>query len=143
MPNKNHSVNLYSKVSQWCKEEGIFDKKIKEPAHEFIISVRLPTKLGLQIAKPNDKPFIVISCKTSIAPQHWTALQKGTNLKDFKEQVIEYICERPLDLVFDPKNPQYMIVDRIFLDGLTQNKFFNSIREIAHSFQKIIIMSSP
>ena len=58
----------------------------------------------------------------------------------FKEQVLEYILERPLDLAFDPKNPQYVLVDRIFLDGLNQNNFFNSIREIAHSFQKTIMI---
>ncbi len=140
MPKNDEKIDLYKKISQWCKEEGIFDKKIKEPAHEFIISVRLPTKLGLQIAKPNDKPFIVISCKTQIAPPHWAQLQKGTNLMKFKEQVLEYVFERPLDLAFDQKNPQYVLVDRIFVDGLTQNSFFNSIREISHTFQKILII---
>ncbi|MHA1386687.1 MAG: hypothetical protein ACTSR3_23275, partial [Candidatus Helarchaeota archaeon] len=41
---------------------------------------------------------------------------------------------------FNPKNPQYVLVDRIFLDGLSQNNFFGSIREITHAFQKILII---
>ncbi|MHA1298850.1 MAG: DUF2299 family protein [Candidatus Helarchaeota archaeon] len=131
---------LYAKISQWCKEEGIFDKKITSPEHEFIIRIQLPTKLRMEIAKPNDKPFIVLSCKTTIAPQHWSILQKGTNLIKFKEEVINFICSRPLDVAFNPKNPQYVLVDRIFLDGLSQNNFFGSIREITHAFQKILII---
>ena len=132
--------NIYSKLSQWCKEEGIFEKKITSPEHEFIIQLKLPTKLRLEIARPNDKPFIVISCKTSIAPQHWSILQKSNNLMKFKELVIEFITSRPLDIAFNPKNPQYVVVDRIFDDGLTQNNFFNSIRELTHGFQRILII---
>ena len=132
--------SVYQRISRWVKDEGIFIKKINNPEHEFIIIIRLPTKLQMQIAKPNDKPFLVLSCKTTIAPQHWSILQKGTNLIKFKEKVIEFICTRPLDVAFDPKNPQYVLVDRIFLDGLTQHNFFNTIREISHGFQNILII---
>lgn len=140
MVRSNDESDVYKKVSQWCKNEGVFVKKINNPENEFIILIKLPNQLQIQIAKPNDKPFIVISCQTTIAPQHWSMLQKGTNLAKFKEKVIEFICERPLDIAFDPNNPQYVLIDRLFLDGLTQHNFFNMIREISHSFQKIIII---
>jgi len=136
----NDDENLYSKISQWCKEEGIFEKKINNPAHEFLFIIKLPNNLRLEIARPNDKPFLVLSCKTKISPQHLSTLQKSTNMIEFVGQTDEYICERPLDLVFDPKNAQFALFDRIFLDGLTQHNFFNSIREIAHSYRKIIII---
>ncbi|MHA1797660.1 MAG: DUF2299 family protein [Candidatus Helarchaeota archaeon] len=129
-------------MSAWCKEEGIFDKKIKDPAHEWVILVRLPSKLQLQIVQPNDKPFIVISCRVNIAPQHLNILSKSpAKFANFRAESLEYICTRPLDLAFDPKSNKFFnIADRIFLDGLSQQVFFSSIREIVHAFQKIIII---
>ena len=126
----------------WCKEEGIFERKIKDKAHEWIILVKLPNQLQLQIVQPNDKPFIVITCRVNIAPQHLNIL-KNTPSKfiNFRNESVEYICTRPLDLGFDPKEGKFFnIVDRIFLDGLTQHAFFSSVREIFHAFQKIIII---
>ena len=133
---------VYKKVSSWCKEEGIFDKKIKNPQMEFVMIIKMPNKLQLQVVQPNDKSFIVVTCRVNIAPQHLNILKKSpAKFINFRNESMEYICTRPLDLGFDPKNQTFFnIADRIFLDGLTQQAFFTSIREILHAFQKIIII---
>ena len=84
----------------------------------------------------------MITCRVNIAPQHLNILKKSpAKFANFRTESLEYICARPLDLGFDPKqNKFFNIADRIFLDGLTQQSFFSSIREIIHAFQKIIII---
>ena len=139
---EENAKNLYKKISGWLKEEGIFDKKLTNPANEFVIIIKLHTKLQLQVSKPNDRSFILISIQVTISPQHLSILNKSpAKYVEFRKRAMDYIISRPLDLAFHPKEKKvFTIVDRIFLDGLTQHQFFSSIREITHAFQKIIII---
>ncbi|MHA1144280.1 MAG: DUF2299 family protein, partial [Candidatus Helarchaeota archaeon] len=134
--------DLYDSIKRWTQEEGIFDKKLTNPANEFIVLIKLPTKLQLQVIKPNDRSFIIVSCQVTISPQHLSVLNKSpAKFLMFRTEVMDYIITRPLDVAFHPKDRKlFTIVDRIFLDGLTQHQFFSSIREITHAFQKIIMI---
>lgn len=136
------SEDLYKLISGWLKDEGIFEKKLTNPANEFIILVRLPTKLQLQVLKPNDRSYVIISCQVTISPQHMSVLNKSpAKFLNFRKETMDHIITRPLDLGFHPKDKKlFTIVDRIFLDGLTQHQFFSSIRELGHAFQKIIMI---
>ena len=128
---------LKQKIIDMCLDEGILGKKLPEdPKLDFALELNFPPNsprpVKLILLKPKDKKAILIQIATQIAKVHVEALNKNdkNGLLRFFQNFKKFMLVQNLLYNIDVQNARYFISDILYLDGLTENEFYRTIRRV-------------
>ncbi len=136
---------LEETIRDFAIDEGVLGKKLPpniklEFGYELNYPPRTPKPMRIMVVKPIESRAISIQVATQIAPQHIEAITKNDSkgLMKFLSFFKKYMLTQNLLYNIDPKNARYIILENIYPDGLTENKFFIAIRKV---FNAAVLMN--
>jgi hypothetical protein len=128
---------LEEKVKNFAIDEGILGKRLKaNPKVEFAYELKFPpnsTKpMKLMLIKPKDLKCISIQAPTQIAKIHVDAFAKmGNNMiLQFYNILKKYVLTQNLLYNINVKQSRYVILENIYPDGLTEDRFYLALRKV-------------
>ncbi len=127
---------IYDKIKDWCIEENLSLKKVNDQKANFHFSVGYPIGSNIDILQPKGKDdSIIIAAGVTVSPEH---ISKITKLK--KETREEFLWDfrfilgnRPTEFNLNHPNGilnAFSITKALYDDGLTKDKFMNTLQEI-------------
>lgn len=128
---------LEEKIRDYAIDEGILGKKLpNNPRIDFAYEINFPPQspkpMKLLVIKPKDAKPISIQAPTRIAPNHMNILkqQGDQSLLKFFTILKKYVLNQNLLYNIAVKDARYIILDNIYPDGLTEDRFYLSIRKV-------------
>ncbi len=135
----NYEESNYKKIIRsWCESDGIYREAIKDKRMEFVYRIEY-ARFHMVVTRPVEKDFIQIENVINISPEHQRILTPE-KYAQFRNVALDYILTQDVDIVFPPNKPIFVILDKIYDDGLTHQRFFTTLRRIAHASARVIKM---
>jgi hypothetical protein len=123
-------------IQKWLSDEGMFRKKIDDETANFHFSAESGPQNFIDIVQPKGKKdCLVIGTLINVSPEHLQQLQLSTT--DRKEIFLWNIRlslnKMAVDFTLNHPNSvlqSFTISDIIFEDGLTKDRFIDTIRKV-------------
>ncbi len=125
-------------VKDWFSNEGTKVETITNPKAEFLFKVKF-MRFFFTVVKPNEQNFVQFESQVAISPQHLKALN-AEKMRDFQMQLLRYGFETSINVGFiqprpgqqgpKPQGPGFVVSDRIYDDGLTNDRVWQVMRRV-------------
>lgn len=132
----NNEIDVKKIIRSWCESDAIYREAIKDKRMEFVYRIEY-ARFNMVITRPVEKDFIQIENVINISPEHQKLLTPE-KYDRFRNAALDFILGLDVDIVFPPNKPMFVLLDKIYDDGLTHQYFFNVLRRIAHASARVI-----
>lgn len=131
------SKSIEEIVKDFAIDEGILGKRLPDnPKVEFAYELNFPPNspkpMKLMLIKPKDLKSISIQAPTQISKPHVDAFNKmGKNMIfQFFNILKKYVITQNLLYNINMEKMRYVILENIYPDGLTEDRFFLAVRKV-------------
>lgn len=125
-------------VKTWFQNEGIKVESIKNPRAEFLFKVKFQ-RFIFTVVRPNDQNYIQIESQVMISPQHLKLLT-AEKMQLFQIEAVKFAFAQGVHLGFiqprpgqqgpKPPGPGFVVQDRIYDDGFTNDRLWQVLRRL-------------
>ena len=132
------SKRIKKAVKDWFRKEGSKLETISNPRAEFLFKVKFQ-RFFFTVVRPNEQNFIQLETQVMISPQHLKVLN-AEKMRDFQVQSVKFSLTHGVQLGFikphpsqkgpKPPGPGYVISDRIYDDGFSEDRLWKVMRKL-------------
>ncbi len=124
-------------VKSWFSREGKVET-ISNPRAEFLFKVKFQ-RFFFTVVRPNEQNYIQMESQVMISPQHLKVLN-AEKMRDFQVQALKFSFSQGVQLGFiqprpgqqgpKPPGPGFVISDRIYDDGFSEDRLWEVMRRL-------------
>ncbi len=129
--------DIEERLRDFAIDEGVLGKKLPaNPKLDFAYEIKFPPQspkpMKLILIKPKSTKAVTLQAPTQISPQHMKAFKQQGQQGLFKFFTIlkKYVLTQNLLYNISVKDARYIILDSIYPDGLTEDRFYLSVRKV-------------
>jgi hypothetical protein len=132
------SDRIKQKLKTWFAAEGAKVESISNPRAEFLLKVKFQ-RFFFTVVRPNEQQYIQIESQVMISPQHLKAMN-AEKMREFQIKALRNSFTQNISLGFikpnprqkgpKPPGPGFVITDRIYDDGFTEDRLWQIMRKL-------------
>ena len=133
-------------IREWFSNEGIKVESISNPRAEFLLKVKF-MRFFFTVVRPNDQKYVQLESQVMISPQHLKILTPE-KMREFQMEALQFSFKHEINLGFiqpkpgqpgpKPPGPGFVISDRIYDDGFSEDRLWQVMRKL-HSGVDMVI----
>jgi hypothetical protein len=130
------SKRIKKAVKNWFSKEGTKVETISNPRAEFLFKVKFQ-RFFFTVVRPNEQKFIQLESQVMISPQHMKVLSQE-KMREFQIQALKFSFTHGVTLGFikprpgqqgpKPPGPGFVVSDRIYDDGFSEDRLWMVMR---------------
>ncbi|MHA1794103.1 MAG: DUF2299 family protein [Promethearchaeota archaeon] len=128
---------LFSTIKKWTMQDQIFklklpDKENTEWAIELTYPFKHPAPMTIYVVQPKKRDFLVVEIPIRMSDVHLNAFNKKGKAAFgvFYYQLRKLFLNKNLSYNINQSTNSWVISEQIYIDGLTKNEFFKTIRKV-------------
>ena len=132
------SKRIKRAVKDWFRREGSKLETISNPRAEFLFKVKFQ-RFFFTVVRPNEQNFIQLESQVLISPQHLKVLN-AEKMREFQIQAVKFSFTHGVQLGFikpnpaqqgpKPPGPGFVVSDRIYDDGFSEDRLWEVMRKL-------------
>ncbi|MHA1925277.1 MAG: DUF2299 family protein [Candidatus Thorarchaeota archaeon] len=132
------SKRIKRAVKSWFSKEGAKVETISNPRAEFLFKVKYQ-RFFFTIVRPNERKFIQLESQVIISPQHLKILSQE-KMREFQIEALKFSFTQGVNLGFikprpdqqgpKPPGPGFVVSDRIYDDGFSEDRLWAVMRRL-------------
>jgi hypothetical protein len=132
------SKRIKKAVKSWFAKEGSKLETISNPRAEFLFKVKFQ-RFFFTVVRPNEQNFIQLESQVMISPQHLKVLS-AEKMRDFQMKAVKFSFSHGVQLGFiqprpgqqgpKPPGPGFVVSERIYDDGFSENRLWEVLRRL-------------
>lgn len=133
-------------IKNWFQNEGAKVESISNPRAEFLFKVKF-RRFFFTVVRPNDQHYIQVESQVIISPQHLKKLT-AEKMRNFQMEAMKFAFKHGVSLGFiqpmpgqkgpKPPGPGFVIQDRIYDDGFSEDRLWQVMIRL-HSAVDMVI----
>lgn len=132
------SEDIKDAVRSWFSNEGVKIESISNPRAEFLYKVKF-MRFFFTVVRPNDQNYIQVESQVMISPQHMKKLT-AEKMREFQIEALRESFSNGINMGFiqpkpgkkgpQPPGPGFVVSDRIYDDGFSNDRLWQVMRKV-------------